>query len=74
MTAWESEAAMRAFRSSGANMKAMPKLLDWCDEASYAHWEQESPELPDWAVGASEDGSIHALVQPQMRQSQQNQA
>src|SRR5574341_548939 len=49
MTAWESEAAMRAFRSSGAHMKAMPKLLDWCDEASYAHWEQESEELPSWA-------------------------
>jgi hypothetical protein len=49
MTAWESEAAMRAFRSSGAHMKAMPKLLDWCDEASYAHWEQESAELPSWA-------------------------
>lgn len=51
MTAWESEAAMRAFRSSGAHMKAMPKLLDWCDEASYAHWEQESAELPSWAEG-----------------------
>ena len=48
-TVWETEAAMRTFRSSGAHMKAMPKLLDWCDEAAYVHWEQESPELPSWA-------------------------
>ena len=47
-TVWESEETMRAFRSSGAHMKAMPKLLDWCDEASYVHWEQERAELPSW--------------------------
>jgi hypothetical protein len=48
MTAWEDEAAMNAFRGSGAHRGAMPKLLDWCDEASVAHWNQETPELPTW--------------------------
>jgi len=26
----------------------MPKLLDWCDEASVDHWTQDIPVAPDW--------------------------
>jgi hypothetical protein len=48
MTAWDSAESMRAFMLSGAHRQAMPKLLDWCDEASVAHWEQEGEELPTW--------------------------
>jgi hypothetical protein len=29
-------------------MAGMPKLLDWCDEASVAHWTQESSAMPSW--------------------------
>jgi heme-degrading monooxygenase HmoA len=56
-TSWTSEAAMRAFLIGGAHGKAMHKLLDWCDEASIAHWIQEEATLPDW----------HALHQRMLR-------
>ena len=48
LSAWNDAESMRAFMTSGSHRKAMPKLLNWCDEASVAHWEQESAELPAW--------------------------
>ena len=49
LTAWESENAMRDYRGSGAHKNAMPRLVDWCDEASVVHWISESAELPSWS-------------------------
>lgn len=46
MTGWESEAAMRAYRSSDAHKAAMPKLAGWCDEAAVTHF--ESDRFPSW--------------------------
>jgi Domain of unknown function (DUF3291) len=48
LTVWESEAAMRAFRGSGAHARVMPRLVDWCDEASYAHWTPTDGSVPTW--------------------------
>ena len=45
---WTDEAAMRAFMRSGAHRRVMPRLIDWCDEASVAHWIQDAAELPPW--------------------------
>lgn len=48
MTMWRDQAAMRAYMTSGAHLKAMPKLMNWCNEASIVHWEQDDALLPDW--------------------------
>lgn len=48
VTLWRDQGAMRAYMTSGAHLKAMPKLLDWCDEASVVHWTQDDPIAPDW--------------------------
>ena len=47
-TVWRDEAAMRAFMISGAHRRAMRILPEWCDEASVAHWQQDSAEPPSW--------------------------
>ena len=48
LTAWDSEASMRAYMTNGAHKRAMPHLLNWCDQASVAHWTQPEMELPPW--------------------------
>jgi antibiotic biosynthesis monooxygenase len=47
ITVWRDDQAMKAFRDEGDHRRAMPHLLDWCDEASFTHWMQESNEPPD---------------------------
>jgi hypothetical protein len=46
VSVWHDEQSTRAYRISGAHMRAMPKLLDWCDEAAVAHWVQSGDMLP----------------------------
>jgi heme-degrading monooxygenase HmoA len=71
VTVWDSLASMHAFRNSGAHRRAMPRLLDWCDEAAYTHWQQEDARLP----GAEEaratlvrDGRPSKVHRPSPRQ------
>jgi hypothetical protein len=47
-TAWQDEAAMRAFLMAEPHRHVMGKLANWCDEASVVHWTQETATLPDW--------------------------
>ena len=47
ISAWTGEAAMRAYRNTGAHFRARPNLLRWADEAAFVHWQQDSPRLPD---------------------------
>jgi hypothetical protein len=47
VTLWRDEPAMRAFRNSGAHLKAMPLLIGACDEAAVTHWQSEHAEAPE---------------------------
>jgi hypothetical protein len=49
LTVWRSAEAMRSFMTTGAHHAVMPRLVDWCDEASVVHWEQPDPAAPSWA-------------------------
>ena|SRR5437762_14241707 len=69
-TVWESRDVMRAFRNSGMHMKAMPKLLRWCDEASFVHWEQAeaSAPAPDLAFDRmAREGRLSKVDNPSSR-------
>jgi len=48
LTVWENESATKAFRGSGSHARVMPKLVEWCDEAAYTHWNATTESLPEW--------------------------
>ena|ERR1700730_13452423 len=48
LTVWESERVMKAFRGTAPHAKVMPRLVEWCDEASYAHWIPTGAAVPSW--------------------------
>jgi hypothetical protein len=48
ITVWSDAKAMETYRSSGMHRKAMPRLMNWCDEASLAHWVQDAEDVPSW--------------------------
>lgn len=52
LTVWESADDMTAYRNSGAHRLVMPKLVDWCDEAASAHWQQSDSTCPSWDSAA----------------------
>jgi heme-degrading monooxygenase HmoA len=75
MTAWQDEAAMNAYRTSGAHRQAMPELLNWCDEAAVVHWTEESAEIPEWQQAEqhmSENGRLSKVNHPSAVQASQH--
>ncbi len=67
LTAWDTQESMRGYMISGSHKKAMPHLLDWCDEASVAHWTQPEPNLPSWTEAdrrMRESGRISKVLHP----------
>ena len=72
VTAWRDLDAMRAFRSAGAHLRAMPKLIDWCDEASVATLTDVGETLIEPAEAARrlrQGGRISKVRNPSAAQS-----
>ena len=70
LTIWDNDSNMREFRNSPSHKKAMQNLPNWCNEASYFHWTQESPNLPDWSLASNrliKEGKLTKVRQPTSR-------
>ena len=48
VTIWRDGMDMRGYMTGGAHLRAMPLLIDWCDEASIVHWQQPGGDVPGW--------------------------
>jgi Domain of unknown function (DUF3291) len=67
LTVWESEGAMKAFRGSGPHAKVMPKLVEWCNEAAYAHWNPAGASVPTWPEAydhLTSEGKLSRVAHP----------
>ena len=64
-TAWRARGPMQAFVGGEPHLTTMARLDDWCDEATFADWEQSDPSLPDWHTGYERliaDGQVASLT------------
>jgi hypothetical protein len=67
LTMWTADSNMKEFRNSMPHRKAMQKLPIWCNEASYMHWTQSEPNLPDWKIAYHKmvsEGHISKVREP----------
>jgi hypothetical protein len=47
-SAWRDHESMRAYVETDPHASTKRRLDDWCDEATFADWEQDSEALPGW--------------------------
>jgi len=58
---------MLAFVGNQPHRSIMDRLDHYCDEAAFADWEQDSPDLPDWQTSHRHlvaDGTAAELTRP----------
>jgi hypothetical protein len=67
LTLWHDEQAMKAFRGCAPHAKVMPRLIEWCNEASYAHWVPTGDSVPSWQEAHErlvEEGRLSVVAHP----------
>jgi hypothetical protein len=65
VTAWQDRSLMQGFVDSQPHLGISTRLDHYCDEATFADWEQASPDLPDWQTSwrhLTADGKAAALT------------
>ena len=66
-TTWQERRAMHAYVGGEPHRGIMRRLDDWCDEATFIDWDQESAEIPDWQASYARliaDGQVASLTKP----------
>jgi Domain of unknown function (DUF3291) len=53
LSMWETNQAMKTFVSAPPHKDAMRRLPHWCDEASFADWQQDTTNWPLWEQAAA---------------------
>jgi heme-degrading monooxygenase HmoA len=64
LTAWQDRPSMRTYVETEPHLSSMDHLDEWCDEATFVDWEQDSPDLPDWQTAHAQivaDGQVAEL-------------
>src|SRR2546421_1630553 len=65
VSSWQARGPMRAFVRSEPHRSITARLDHYCDEATFADWEQDSPDLPDWQMNwrhLTADGKVAELT------------
>ena len=67
VSAWTERRPMQAFVDSEPHASISKRLDHFCDKATFADWEQDSPDLPDWQTSWRHliaDGKVAQLTHP----------
>ena len=67
VSAWQNRDLMQAFVDGQPHLGITARLDHYCDEATFADWEQASPHLPDWQTNwrhLTADGKAAKLTHP----------
>jgi hypothetical protein len=66
LTAWRERRPMHAFVGAEPHRSTMARIDDWCDEATFADWDQDGLDLPDWQTSYQRlvaDGQVATITQ-----------
>lgn len=72
LTLWRDAEALRGFMLSGAHRKSMPRLSDWCDEASLVRFDWNAETPPSWNEAErrlKDEGRTSAVKYPNAAQT-----